>query len=107
MLSLTKNRARACLSTDDLAGLNFVYPTCTDALVRDPRARPPACIKSKRNVGALRFTALVMLPFMACQPGQKWPTMASLLWRARAADRLLTLVTPTYYGRPPSACSCC
>ena len=100
MLSLTKNRARACLSTDDLAGLNFLYPTCNDALVRDPRARPPACIKSKRNVGALRFTALVMLPFMACEHGQKWATMAGLLWRARAAHRLLAFGHPYLLCHP-------
>ena len=61
MFSLTKQRARACLSDDDLAGLNAVYPTCNDALVK--RA-PPSCVKSKRNVGALRFVSLVTLPFL-------------------------------------------
>ena len=62
MNSLTKQQARACLTLDDLNGLNYMYPTCADQLTRNGQ---PNCIKSKRNVGALRFAGLVAMPFMA------------------------------------------
>ena len=62
MNSLTKQQARACLTLDDLSGLNYMYPTCADQLTRNGQ---PNCIKSKRNVGALRFAGLVAMPFMA------------------------------------------
>ena len=63
MNSLTREMPRACLTNDDLAGLNALYPTCDDAFLG---INEPVCIKSKRNVGALRFAALVAMPFMVC-----------------------------------------
>lgn len=63
MLSLSQTRAEACLSADDLEGLNFLYPTCSGA--RQPPLGP-LCIKAKRNHGWLRFLVVVVLPILLC-----------------------------------------
>ena len=51
-------RAQACLSPDDLDGLNYLYPTCGDYT----RQQPPSCVKSRRNSGWLRLALVCGLP---------------------------------------------
>lgn len=59
MLSTTTHRARPCLTSDDLDGLNYLYPVCD--LVRQ---QPPLCLKSKRRSGYLRLLLVCGLPFL-------------------------------------------
>ena len=57
MFSTTTHRARACLTQDDLDGLNYLYPSCD--LVR---GSPPLCVRSKRRSGYLRLTLALGVP---------------------------------------------
>ena len=60
MFSLTTARSLPCLTTDDLQGLNYLYPVCTHAM-----PPPASCYKSERNIGWLRFALWVLLPVLA------------------------------------------
>ena len=59
MFSLTTVRSQACLTVDDLEGLNFLYPTCAGARTQ---ADDLLCVKAKRNHGWLRFLMVVLFP---------------------------------------------
>lgn len=59
MHSFTRHPSEVCLTEDDLHGLNFLYPTCDNAIL------PPAsCHKSERNIGWLRFAMWVIFPVL-------------------------------------------
>ena len=51
--------AQICLTADDLAGLNYLYPSCDFVI-----APPAKCYKSERNIGWLRFAMWVLLPVL-------------------------------------------
>ena len=59
MFSTTTHKARACLSSDDLDGLNYLYPSCD--LVR---TSPALCVKSKRRSGYLRMLLAMGVPVL-------------------------------------------
>ena len=59
MFSTTTHKARSCLSSDDLDGLNYLYPSCD--LVRAER---PLCIKSRRRSGYLRMLLAMGVPVL-------------------------------------------
>ena len=63
MYSMTKHRDRTCLSTDDLEGLNYLYPTCDGAMTPLVSTGEPGCIKSKRFGGWLRLIYAVLVPW--------------------------------------------
>ena len=59
MHSYTRHPSEVCLTEDDLHGLNYLYPTCDNAIL------PPAsCHKSERNIGWLRFAMWVLFPVL-------------------------------------------
>ena len=59
MHSFTRHPSKVCMTEDDLHGLNFLYPTCDNAIL------PPAsCHKSERNIGWLRFAMWVIFPVL-------------------------------------------
>jgi hypothetical protein len=59
MMAFTQNPTEVCITDDDLAAINFLYPVCEGAQV------PPAsCFKSERNIGWLRFAVWVLVPLL-------------------------------------------
>ena len=59
MHSFARHPSEVCLTEDDLHGLNYLYPTCGNAIL------PPAsCHKSERNIGWLRFAMWVIFPVL-------------------------------------------
>ena len=77
-------RSQACLSVDDLDGLNYLYPTCDLT-----RQQPPSCVKSRRNSGWLRLVLscgaptliglfLVRLRIYYAKPATLYPHPATL-----------------------------
>ena len=59
MFSLTTARSLPCLTTDDLQGLNYLYPACEGAKQTEDEL---LCVKAKRNHGWLRFLMIVFVP---------------------------------------------
>ena len=59
MFSTTTHRARACLTQDDLDGLNYLYPACDHV-----RLAPPLCVRSPRRSGFLRLLLALLVPFV-------------------------------------------
>ena len=57
--STVKHRAKSCLTSDDLDGLNYLYPSCD--LVR---TAAPLCVKSKRRSGYLRLLLAFGVPVL-------------------------------------------
>ena len=74
MFSTTTHRARACLTADDLDGLNYLYPSCD--LVREG---VPMCVKSKRRSGFLRMLLALAVPMML----GIWLTQALICYAGR------------------------
>ena len=64
MFSMTKHRDRTCLTSDDLEGLNFLYPTCEGAMQPRLDTGEPLCIKGKRLGGWLRLIYAVLVPWV-------------------------------------------
>jgi hypothetical protein len=60
MYSLTRHRVRTCLTSDDLAALHALYPTCEYA----DAAATPACVKPRQTVGYLRLFIATAFPFL-------------------------------------------
>ena len=58
MHSLTQHPFEVCISEDDLAGLNWLYPACEGVFT------VPTCFKSARNIGWLRLFCWVVLPLL-------------------------------------------
>ena len=58
MFATTTHNARACLSADDLDGLNYLYPSC-DVVRASAR---PFCVKAKRRSGYLRLLLAIGVP---------------------------------------------
>lgn len=58
MRSIAAHRPTTCLTTDDLEGLNFLYPTCGENTVHTP-----ICTKPLRLTGYLRLLIAVFLPY--------------------------------------------
>lgn len=57
MFSITQHLDKTCLTTDDVEGLNFLYPYC------DHPAQAPKCIKPRKYSGLLRLGVSVFIPF--------------------------------------------
>ena len=45
MFSMTQRQDRTCLSSDDLEGLNYLYPICEGAFQPLSKTGEPLCIK--------------------------------------------------------------
>ena len=88
-------RSQACLSVDDLDGLNYLYPTCDLT-----RQQPPSCVKSRRNSGWLRLVLscgaptliglfLVRLRIYYAKPATLYPQACNPIRPAGADAHLL------------------
>ena len=58
MKAFTQHTPRVCLTTDDLEGLNVLYPSCDTPLMRSP----PICFKLQHNIGLVRLSAFILVP---------------------------------------------
>jgi len=58
MYSITQHLDKTCLTSDDVEGLNFLYPYC------DHPAQGPKCIKPRKYSGLLRLAVAVFVPFL-------------------------------------------
>ena len=59
MFSVSKHRARTCLTEDDVQGLHFLYPLCEGA------TSEPNCIKPRVTSGYLRLIISVAIPWLS------------------------------------------
>ena len=64
MYSMTTSRDRTCLTSDDLEGLNYLYPTCDGTLHPREDTGEPLCIKGKRMGGWVRLAYVVFGPWI-------------------------------------------
>ena len=55
--ALTQHNPSVCLSSDDLEGLNVLYPQCGGAAITQT-----GCFKSRHNIGWVRLAALMGVP---------------------------------------------
>jgi len=58
MFSVTRHRPKNCLTSDDLEGLNFLYPSCHQPVLE------PQCNVSPRLSGYLRLAIAVGFPYV-------------------------------------------
>lgn len=58
MNSVAEHRPSTCLTPDDLEGLQFLYPTCSDTVLNIP-----VCTKPERLTGWLRLLIATMVPY--------------------------------------------
>lgn len=58
MLTLTQHTSHGCVRQDDLDGLNFLYPTCSNVV------STAHCDESERNIGWVRLALAVFVPLV-------------------------------------------
>lgn len=75
MEAFTRHNPRSCLTSDDLEGLNVMYPDCSGV------ALEPICTKPSLNLGWLRMCLYLVVPFFIA-------VLASALLQYMAARRL-------------------
>merc|ERR1711907_269715 len=58
MEAFTVHPSGVCLQTDDLEGLNTLYPSCSEVVLE------PNCLETELNYGNVRAVIFVVLPFL-------------------------------------------
>lgn len=87
MFSVTRHRQRNCLTSDDLEGLNFLYPTC------EQKISTVQCNVSPRLSGWLRLLLAVGFPYMLVTIILLALQCCVRSFQKRKAERLETAVT--------------